>query len=152
MIITFEGYVLPQRYIIRECTIIFDDRHYQHFHFKLPDNLNLTKVDNRTIKYCTKYLNELPLGSLNVLPYSTLDVILKSLDGQKVFVAGSAAFSFASTKMTKSTVIDTCQENNLKYPSTLPSEDCFKSHNPRYCSLSKAKFIQKFLKEHEVEY
>ena len=150
MLITFEGYVLPGRYIIREMTIIFSEEHHQHFFFQLPLNLKLSSVDTKTIQYCVKNLNNFSLADFNVLPYSMVDVILSSLNGHKIYVAGSAAYNFAGLKMPKSTIIDICVDFNFKYSSELTTEICFKKHNPRYCSLAKARFIQKFLTERSI--
>ena len=147
MIVTLEGFVLPTRYIIKELTIIHDSDSFQHFHFQGPLDFNPTEKELQTIKYVTKYLNHLHVHDDSVLPYSTLDVILKSITTEKIYIAGNAARAFLTRKLPTSCIVDITSKFGFKYPNELPNAPCFKNHSSRYCSLCKGKFIAEFLKK-----
>ena len=147
MFLALEGYNLapPTGYIIRELTVICDNDDYQHFHFRAPDNFHPTDKEKRTIKYTTTHLNQLYINDTALLPYSTLNYILKNLSSNTIYVAGQCAYNFIKSKIEFSNVIDICMDYNFTYPKTLPKSNCFKDHNPRYCSLSKCKYIKNFM-------
>tara|TARA_B110000037_G_scaffold189010_1_gene220879 strand:- start:153 stop:614 length:462 start_codon:yes stop_codon:yes gene_type:complete len=145
MIITLEGFVLPTRYIIKELTILYESGAFQHFHFNAPTDFIPTEKEMQTIKYTTKYLNQLNLHDESILPYSTLDVILKTVATRTIYVAGNAARKFLTAKLPTTCVIDISKKYGFKYAAALPRMSCFKVHTSRYCSLSKGMYIRNFL-------
>ena len=145
MFLALEGFTLPSGYIIKELSVIFDDDNFQHFQFKAPPNFYPTTEEQRTIKFSTKYLNQLYLTDDSLLPYSTINEILKNLSFHTIYVAGHSAYNFIKAKLPMTHVIDICIKNNFKYPKQLSKSNCFKDHNPRYCSLSKCEYIKKFM-------
>ena len=145
MIVTLEGFVLPTRYIIKELSIFHESGSFQHFHFQAPTDFYPTEKELQTIKYASKNLNQLHLVDNSILPYSSLDIILKSIAPQTIYVAGNTAEKFLSAKLPTSCVINISDKYQFKYPDYLTRTDCFKNHNFRYCSLSKGKFIRMFL-------
>ena len=145
MFLALEGFTLPSGYIIKELTVIFDDDNYQHFHFKAPANFYPTNDEQRTINYTTNYLNQLFFSDNSLLPYSTINDILKNLSSHTIYVAGQSAYRFVKSKIPLTNVIDICIDYNFTYPKVLEKTNCFKDHNPRYCSLSKCKYIKNFM-------
>ena len=145
MIVTLEGFVLPTRYIIKELSIFHESGSFQHFHFQAPTDFYPTEKELQTIKYASKNLNQLHLVDNSILPYSSLDIILKSIARQTIYVAGSTAEKFLTAKLPTSCIINISDKYQFKYPDNLAKTECFKNHNSRYCSLSKGKFIRMFL-------
>ena len=144
MIIALEGFVLPKGYIIKEMTVYFDKNTFQHFHFDLTGILP-NPSDLKTVRYATKHLHQLPWNDRSLIPYSTLPSILQQLSDYEIFVAGNAARIFLEKKLPATHIVDLCKVHGFKYPDVLPESNCFKNHNWRYCSLSKAKYILDFL-------
>ena len=145
MFLALEGFTLPSGYIIKELSVIFDNDNYQHFHFKPPTNFYPTNEEHYTINYTTTYLNQLYLMDDSLLPYSTINDILKNLSSHTIYVAGQSAYNFIKAKLPMTRVINICIKNNFEYPKQLSKSNCFKDHNPRYCSLSKCKYIKNFM-------
>ena len=153
MILTLEGVTLPSQYLVKELSIVYDGScaEYQHFQFKPPPGFNPTPLELRTIKFATNNLHQLPLYDRSLLAYSTIDSILQSLEPQTIIVAGNSAFSYVTSKLPFSRVIDICQQYNFTYPKQLDPACCFKTHRPRYCSLSKGLYIKQFMQENFIE-
>ena len=147
VILTLEGFNLPSGYIVKELTIIFNDDSYQHFHFNAPKDFYPTAKDLQTINYIRRHLNELYLSDDCLLPYTSIIDILNNLLSCKIYVAGNSTHKFIMTYLPLNNIIDICSEYNFKYPAELPPMDCFKQHKPRYCSLSKAKYIKSIIKD-----
>lgn len=147
MIISIEGYRLPSGFIVREMSVIFDNGNFQHFEFKCPTGYYPTMQDQDTIKYTTRYLNEIHYYDDGLLPYSVVDDILRSLANQTIYVGGHSTFNFITAKLPLTRVIDICKTFEFRYPKILlPSSKCFRQHNNRYCSAAKAEYVQGFLK------
>ena len=149
MILTLEGFTLPSGYIIKELTVLNDDDEYQHFHFSAPKNFRPTPSDLYTIDYTTKHLNQLSLSDDSLLPYATIDVILQNIVNNTIYVAGHSAYNFIKSRLPLSNIVNICTALNFKYPATLESANCFKTHRARYCALAKARCIKKFMLEQE---
>ena len=142
VIIALEGFTLPSGFIVKELTILSDNLKYQHFHFNKPKDFYPTAGDLRTIKYTSEVLSQLYFDDDSLLPYSTINDILKQMSSHKIYVAGHTAHKFITTYLPTTEVINLCKEYKFKYPLILPSVECFKQHTPRYCSLAKAKRIK----------
>ena len=147
VILTLEGFNLPSGYIVKELTIIFNDDSYQHFHFNAPKDFFPTAKDLRTINYVRRHLNGLSLSNDCLLPYTSINDILNNLTSYTIYVAGNSAHKFIMNHLPLNNIIDICSEYDFKYPEELLPMGCFKQHNPRYCSLSKAKYIKSIIKE-----
>ena len=145
MFLALEGFTLPSEYIIKELTVIIDDDNYQHFHFASPPNFHPTFEELQTINFATKNVNGLYLSDDSLLPYSTINDILQKIAHHTIYVVGHSTYNFIKSKLPMTNIIDICVQYNFKYPKKLPKSNCFKSHNPRYCSLSKCIYIKKFI-------
>ena len=152
VIITIEGFTLTSGFIAKELTILYDDLRYQHFHIAKPKNFHPTDQELRTIRYTSKFLNQLYLDDDNLLPYSTINDILRQMSSHKIYVAGHTAHKFITTYLPTTEVIDLCKNYKFTYPLKLPYIECFKQHTPRYCSLAKAKYIYKFMEDYYMEF
>ena len=147
LLVTIEGFNLSSCYIIKELTIIFQDESYQHFRFSPPKDFHPTAAQWRTINYTQSNLNELPLSDNALLPYSSINDIIKKLPSFTIFVAGHITYKVIKEYLPLTKVINICREYNFSYPKELPSTECFSRHRSRYCSLSKAKYIKTILKD-----
>ena len=152
VIIALEGFTLPSGFIAKELTILDDNLTYQHFHFTKPEDFHPTAQDLRTIKYTSEVLSQLYLDDNSLLPYSTINTILRQMSSHKIYVAGHTAHKFITTYLPTTEVIDLCKKYKFTYPLKLPYIECFKLHTPRYCSLAKAKYIYKFMEDYYMEF
>ena len=145
VIVTLEGFTLTSGFIAKELTVFYNNRNFQHFHFTKPIDFQPTAQELCTIKYTSEVLSKLYLDDFSLLPYTTINTILRQISSHKIYVAGHTAHKFITTHLPTTKVIDICKEYKFKYPLVLPSVACFKEHTPRYCSLAKAKNIYKFM-------
>ena len=145
MILALEGYTLPTWYIIKEMTVIFENNNLQHFQFAAPTDFQPTGRDLYTIRFTTKYINEIAYSDNSLLLYPMIDCILQKLSSQTIYVAGHCAYQFLSTKLPTTRIIDVCTKHDFKYPKELPTANCFKQHRPRYCSMAKATYVKHFM-------
>lgn len=144
MILSLEGYCLSAtNYIVKELTTIYDDG-YEHFLFDAPEGVYPTEQEWRTINFAAKYVNQLKYTDKSLLPYSMVHEIFKRLANYNgiIYVAGNVTYDFVKSQIPLGNVIDVFKLYDFQYPKVLPSSDCFKMHNPRYCSKSKARYLK----------
>lgn len=140
-----EGYQLQHEWIIKELTLLFSNDEFNHVLFTPPENYNINSVDLQTIRYTTKHLNGLGYEDGST-PYSFLHQYISKLKNCTVYCYGQTIKNFLQQQL-PFTIIVNIQELNYKMPRTLPSADCGRNHNPRHCSLSKAKTVKDFIEE-----
>lgn len=140
-----EGFTLPSGFILKEMTIIFPNREYKHFMFKNPDNFFPTARDNKTIRYTTKNFNQLSFTEGDV-SYNLIDDILTPYKNYKLYTYSDIFCSFLEKRL-PTTAVTNIQDFGHKLPATLPKPNCFKNHNPRYCSLAKALRVLKLVED-----
>ncbi len=139
VIVSVEGYSLPDGYVIKELTIMSMSGDYTHVTFK-PPPMPLSPVDQRTIDYACRYLNGL-FWEEGLLPYTMLPGILETLRGAELICHGVMASTWLKKVCPNSRIRDTSTQQQ-KFPRTIPFwTSCGKNHNTRYCSLHKAHYI-----------
>ena len=74
--IGIEGYTLPTGFIAKELTVIFPNTEYTHYLFERPANFVLSQRDEKTVRYATRYLNNLIYadGDIDILDFLSLDI------------------------------------------------------------------------------
>lgn len=140
-----EGFTLPSGFVLKEMTILFSNREYKHFIFKKPENIILTAKDKRTIRYTTSYFNNLSFTEGDI-PYNIIDDILSPYKNYTIYTYSNIFTSFLKKRLPTSVVIN-IQTLGFNLPKNLPKPNCFKNHNPRYCSLAKALNIRKVVED-----
>ena len=145
VIVTFEGFTLPSRYIVQECTVYFENS-YQHFTFQPPPDFIPDGKDLKTISYASENLNKLTYYNDSLLPYSMLTTILTELSSQTVYCSGNSATKLLRKTLPLTKIINVNLNYRFKYPDSLPYISCGIDHCVRYCSLAKASYIRKYLK------
>ena len=140
--VAMDGYTLPSGYIMKELCIIFPNGEYDHFLFSKPD-LHLNTSDIRTIRYTTKYLNNLNFNDGST-PYTLIEKILSKIQEFNIYTYSDVAQKTLQ-KYLPTTVIVNIQDIGFRMPNTLPKSACFREHNTRYCAKSKAIAIQTFM-------
>ena len=142
---TFRDLDPPQRYIIRECTVMYPNGNYEHFRFAPPSDFKPSDSDLQSIDYTKRYLSQIPYHDQSLLPYNTLESILTKLENDIVYCAGYNSYRFLKSKLPLSSVIDVKVEFEMEYPQVLDKVPCGRQHNSRYCSLAKAFYIKDYL-------
>ena len=140
-VIALEGFQVSHRFVIKELTIMFETDCYQHFQFNCPVDLIIGNRDWNTIRWHQNKCG-LILQDDRFLPYEVISYILRHVEHLQIFCAGHHAKQALSFYLPSTDIVDVCQEYNFKYPLTLQTSPCFIPHNPRYCSLSKARTIR----------
>ena len=143
--IAAEGFTLPSGFVLKELTIIFQNREYKHFMFKNPDNFYPTRKDLETIRYTTKHKNQLSFTEGDV-PYNLINDILAPYKDYKLYTYSGVFCSFLQKRLPTTTVLN-IQSFGHYLPLKLPKPTCFRNHNPRYCSLAKALKILKVVQD-----
>ena len=138
-----DGFTLPSCFILKELTILLPDREFKHFIFKQPDWFCPTAQDNITIRYTTTYLNQLSFTAGDI-PYNIIDGILTPYKDYKIYTYSAIIQNYLQNILPTTTIIN-IQLFGYKLPPVLPKPNCFKNHNPRYCSLAKVKAVCKFV-------
>ena len=146
-LVTFEGYCLPSRYIIRECTVTYINGDFDHFRLAYPTDFYPSEADKRTIEYTTKYLSRIPYHDNSVLPYDTLYTILNKLSQMTLYCAGHQAYRLLKSILPYTKIIDVTIQFGFRYPPVLESVNCGQQHNSRYCSLAKANCLKDFMQK-----
>ena len=141
--IALEGYTLPCGFITKELTILFPNAEYNHYLFKSPEDIILSSMDEKTVRYTTQYLNNL-LYSDGDISYNQLGSILRKFIDYKIYTYSLIAERFIQGFLPTAVVINT-QDLGYHLPKTLPNPNCFRRHNHRYCSKAKAIAIKDFV-------
>lgn len=128
---------------MKEITILFPNREYKHFIFEKPDCFKPTQQDYITIRYTTENLNQLSFSEGDT-PYNTIESILTPYKNYKIHTYSDIFQSFLQNILPTTTIIN-IQTLGYKLPKKLPKANCFRNHNPRYCSLAKVKAVSNFV-------
>jgi len=135
-----EGYTLTKEFILKELTIVYPNGEFNHYILKNPPKL-LSPKDSRTVRYTTKYLNQLSWFDGDII-YSNLDRILKKIRDLKLYTYGCTARNFLEKHLPNTIIVDTQYQQGVKIPSVLESAGCCRNHPARYCSKAKALYIK----------
>lgn len=138
-----EGFTLPSGFVLKEITILFPNREYKHFLFKQPRSFTPTDNDISTIRYTTTHLNQLSFTEGDI-PYNLINSILTPYKDYKIYTYSTVLENLLQTILPTTTIIN-IQSLGYKLPLTLPKPNCFKNHNPRYCSLAKVRAVCRFV-------
>ena len=141
-----EGYTLPTGFIAKELTIIFPNTEYTHYLFEKPVNFILSLIDEKTVRYATRHLNNLIYADGDT-PYNQLGPILQKLSKYTIYTYSQIASNFIQEFLPTTIVINT-QDLGHQLPKVLPDPSCFRLHCPRYCAKAKALAVRDFV-EHE---
>ena len=140
--IGIEGYTLPSGFILKELCVMYPNNDYDHYLFKRP-SVDLTEVDQRTIRYATEKLNEL-FYSDGFVTYNQIGDTLDPVKDDIIFTYSDVAVCVLQ-KYLPTTVIINIQSKDFKMPKTLPESGCFRKHCQRYCAKAKAIEVKKFM-------
>ena len=138
-----EGYRLQYEWVIKELTLLFSNGEFNHVLFAPPEKFHVSSVDLQTIRYTTKHLTGLGYQD-GAIPYSFLQQYISKLERCTVYCYGQTIKNLLEQQIPYTTVVD-IKELGYKMPIELPVAECGRNHNPRYCSLAKAKTIKEFI-------
>ena len=141
--IGIDGFTLPSGFIAKEICFMYPNGEFCHLLFKPPVNQNLTRADERTIRYTTSNLNNLVYQDGDV-PYECLNDILQTVQLYVIYTYSEVALRFLQSVLPTS-IITNIQTQGFKMPSTLPDPACFRRHNCRYCAKAKAIAVKNFV-------
>ena len=142
-----EGYQLQHDWIIKELTLLFSNGEFNHVLFAPPENFHISSIDLQTIRYTTKHLNGLGYQD-GAIPYSFLQQYISKLRNCMIYCHGEATKNLVQQQIPFASIVN-IQELNYKMPRELRDVECGRNHNPRYCSLAKAKAIKDFIEDQE---
>ena len=143
--IGIEGYTLPTGFIAKELTVIFPNTEYTHYLFERPANFVLSQRDEKTVRYATRYLNNLIYADGDT-PYNQLGPILQKLSNYTIYTYSQIASNFIQEFLPTTIVINT-QDLGYQLPKILPDPSCFRIHRPRYCAKAKALAVRDFVEQ-----
>ena len=149
-IVTFDGFCLPSRYIIRECTIIYSNGEFDHYRFAAPPDYQPSAEDMKAIQFTSNYLTRLPFIDNSLLPYDCVLTILQKLSNMTLYCAGNQAYHLLKNNLPLTKIVNASSRFGFSYPAVLPSANCGRRHNPRYCSLAKAFYLRDFMRDDKV--
>ena len=138
-----EGFTLPSGFIAKEMTICHSNREYRHLFFKPPYDYTPTEQDLHTIRYTSIKLNQLSFTDGDT-PYECISIILDRYKDCTIYCYGTSSANLLQSYLKTTTIIN-IQDRGFKLPSVLPKPNCFKNHNPRYCSFAKALKIRQIV-------
>ena len=147
LFIALEGFTLPSLFVVKELTVLYPNRDFRHFLFEKPIDFTPTEKDCTTIRFITKKLSQLVFTE-GEIPYNCIGSILQRYKNHTIYTYSDIAKSTLQNYLPTARIINT-QILGHQLPKTLAKQNCFKNHNPRYCSLSKAIEVRKFV-ENEV--
>ena len=140
--IGIEGYTLPSAFILKELCIIYPNNDYEHYLFQQP-TLDLTKKDEQTVRYTSKYLNQLGYSD-GYIEYNQIENTLTPVKDDIIYTYSDIAVC-ALQKYLPTTVIINIQNEGFVMPKTLPESGCFRKHCQRYCGKAKAIAVKNFM-------
>ena len=74
-----EGFTLPEQYIAKEVTLLFENNEFTHVLLAPPLGYSPTTKEMRAINYTTKYLHGIPYTEGD-MPHAKFNVILSRLN------------------------------------------------------------------------
>ena len=140
--VAVEGFTLPERFIVKELTLMFENGEYNHFLFANPTDYVPTSYEETTIKYTTRNIHGLKYAD-GAIPYEKLEEVLSKLHNCDVYCYGLNTTNLIQKYIPYTPVTD-IKNCGFTMPATLPSAECGRFHNGRHCSLVKAQNIKHF--------
>ena len=140
--IGIEGFTLPNRFIVKELTILFDNHEFNHFLFEKPINFQATKEERVSIKQTTSNHHGLNFTD-GTTPYEKLDAILYRLHNCRVYCYGEHTKNLLQNYLPLTPVFN-IHDAGFLMPETLPPSYCGRLHDGRTCSMSKALTVKSF--------
>ena len=131
-----EGFTLPNEYIVKELTLLYEEERFDHILFQPPPNFTPNTTERKSISYISQKLHHLNYNE-GWMPYSLLGHVLKSLINTHVYCYGRNAANMLKQHLPTTPITD-LQEMGYQMPTILPRAKCGRDHNGRYCSLAKA--------------
>ena len=141
--ITTDGYTLPSGFIAKEICCMFPNGEFNHYLLKPPMNRNLNDVDERTIRFAIRNLNNLSYHD-GWFPYENMYEIFLKFQDYQVYTYSDLSLKFIQNFL-PTTIVANVQDLGFQMPNDLPDANCFRAHNARYCAKAKCIAIKKFI-------
>ena len=142
--VALEGFTLRSGFIVKELCVMFLNGEYNIFLFQPPVDRCLSHVEQRTVCYTTRQLNNLSYEDGDI-PYETLYHIISKYSDYTIFTFSDVAQRLLQEAL-PSTKVTNIQSFGFNMPAVLPPPSCCRMHNPRYCALAKCIEIKNFIK------
>ena len=142
--VALEGYTLRSGFIVKELCVMFLNGEYNIFLFRPPVDRRLSLVEQRTVHYTTRQLNNLSYEDGDI-PYEILYQILSKYRDYTIFTFSDVAQRLLQ-EVLPSAKVTNIQTLGFNMPVVLPPPSCCRVHNPRYCALAKCFEIKNFIK------
>lgn len=139
--VAVEGFVLVSGFIIKEMVISKETLGFEHLTFSKQNNIELSDLDEKTVKYVSTFLSGLDFNN-GCVPYSVIDQILAKIPHCEVFCYGLHTQKFLKPYLPDTIICDL--SGTFKLPKQLPNYGCGRFHmQHRYCALSKSLYIRR---------
>ena len=133
-------------YVIRELSIIFSNGDVQHFHFRNPENMQLTEEEKITAAYSQHNLSGFGVtdNTTCLLPNTSCRDILNGISHCRIYCAGEITKNVLRRYLPGTSIIDICEVFGFKYPVKATNPNCPITHGKgyRYCSLFKVNCLR----------
>ena len=140
-----DGFQLQHDWIIKELTFLFKCGEFTHLLFAPPTNYQINNIDIQTILYTSRHLNGLNFQD-GYTPYTNLEDHISKIENCEIYCYGDSTRKLIQRYLPFATIIN-LQKLGYQMPDKLEKSECGRNHNPRYCSLSKAKAIRDYFNE-----
>lgn len=137
-----EGFTLPQQFIVKELTLLFENGEFNHTMFAPPLGYTPTTQELATIRHTTEHVHGIPFTEGD-MPYAKLHEILSKLHNYKVYCYGENTKKLLQNHILFTPVIN-IQREGFKMPQ-LEASCCGRYHPGRHCSMSKAIAVKTFV-------
>ena len=138
-----EGYTLSYGYLLKELCITYPNSEYTHYLFKIPEEISLSALDQKTVRYVTRNISKLSYND-GEFPYQNIGIILNKLKDYTIYTYSIVVEKLIQEFLPTTIVINT-QDLGHTLPKTLPDPSCFRQHSYRYCAKAKSIAIKNFI-------